>query len=56
MFSDKSHYLLLRDPGSGKVVAFSHFQFVWDDEDEPEEPVVYCFELHVAVTEQVCIL
>jgi hypothetical protein len=53
MFSDKSHYLLLTYPGTGEVAAFTHFQFVWDDDDEPEYPVLYCFELHVDSSMQV---
>ena len=54
MFSDKSHYLLLRAPGSARIVAFSHFQVVWDDEEEPQRPVLYCFELQVHTDIQVC--
>ena len=56
MFSKKSHFLVMKVPdtsGGQEVVAFSHFQFVWDDEDEPEHPVLYCFELHVSEQHQV---
>jgi ribosomal protein S18 acetylase RimI-like enzyme len=28
-------------------VAFVVFRFVWDDDDEPEYPVLYCYELQV---------
>ena len=41
-----SIFLLVSD-GDGKVIAFLMFQFTWDDEDEPEYPVVYVYELQV---------
>eukprot|EP00602_Paraphysomonas_sp_CaronLab_P012975 CAMPEP_0185041966 /NCGR_PEP_ID=MMETSP1103-20130426/41895_1 /TAXON_ID=36769 /ORGANISM="Paraphysomonas bandaiensis, Strain Caron Lab Isolate" /LENGTH=86 /DNA_ID=CAMNT_0027581917 /DNA_START=46 /DNA_END=303 /DNA_ORIENTATION=+ len=46
MFSDKSCFLLLVD-GDDEVQAYTHYQFTWDDEDEPEYPVLYCYELMV---------
>lgn len=55
MYSEKSHYLILKSPETGEVAAFVHFQFVWDDEDEPEFPVLYCFELHVSIAYQVVV-
>lgn len=30
-----------------ETVAFVVFRFVWDDEDDPEYPVLYCYELQV---------
>ena len=30
------------------IVAFTMYRFDWDDEDEPEHPVLYCYELQVA--------
>jgi len=29
------------------IVGFTIYRFDWDDEDEPEHPVVYCYELQV---------
>lgn len=29
------------------LLAFSMFKFTWDDEDEPEFPVLFCYELQV---------
>ena len=34
------------------VVAFTIYRFDWDDDDEPEHPVLYCYELHVDATSQ----
>jgi len=30
-----------------EIVAFTIYRFDWDDEDEPEHPVLYCYELQV---------
>ena len=30
-----------------EVSAFVSFRFLWDDDDEPEYPVLYCYELQV---------
>lgn len=46
MFSERSHYLMILNPNS-EIIAFSHFQFVWDDDDDPDIPVLYCFEIQV---------
>ena len=53
MFSEKSHYLILKTQSSTDIVAYTHFQTVWDDEDEPHYPVLYCFELQVCADMQV---
>ena len=30
-----------------ELIAFVMFRFEWDDEDEPEHPVVFCYEIQV---------
>ncbi len=30
------------------IIAFASFRFEWDDEEEPEYPVLYCYELQVS--------
>ena len=34
------------------IVAFALFRFEWDDEEEPEYPVLYCYELQIRSTFQ----
>ena len=36
----------------GPIVAFTLFRFEWDDEEEPEYPVLYCYELQIRSTFQ----
>ena len=31
----------------GQLVAYTIFRFEWDDEEEPEYPVLYCYELQI---------
>ena len=31
--------------GAGSLAAFTIFRFEWDDDEEPEYPVLYCYEL-----------
>jgi len=49
MFSPLSHYILVQDNSYGDtdLVGFVHYQFTWDDEDEPEFPVIFCYELQI---------
>lgn len=49
MFSPQSHYIIVMNnmDDTRRVAAFLHYQFTWDDEDEPTQGVVYCFELQV---------
>ena len=37
-----------------KIIAYAMFRFDWDDEDEPEYPVLYCYELQVSTKYQGC--
>lgn len=30
-----------------ELVAFAMFRFEWDDEDEPEHPVLFCYEIQI---------
>jgi len=39
---------------SRKCVAYTMFRFEWDDEEEPEYPVCYCYELQVSPSVQGC--
>lgn len=41
--SDASGMKVNRD-----LVAFVMFRFEWDDEDEPEHPVLFCYEIQVS--------
>jgi N-alpha-acetyltransferase 40 len=53
VFSSKSRFLTLaplQDPF--EIKAYVIFRFEWDDEDEPEYPVAYCYELQVSVSFQ----
>ena len=34
------------------IVGYTVFRFEWDDEEEPEHPVLYCYELQVSKTVQ----
>lgn len=43
MWEDEAWYLVARDEESGKAIAFSHFRFDMDYDDE----VVYCYEIQV---------
>lgn len=52
VFDKRSRFILLLDPESEEVVAYVIFRFEWDDEDEPEYPVLYCYELQVAKSVQ----
>jgi len=47
---DPNKQLASVDPSD--VVAFTIYRFDWDDDDEPEHPVLYCYELHVDATSQ----
>ena len=38
------------------IVAFALFRFEWDDEEEPEYPVLYCYELQIRSTFQAAVL
>lgn len=33
-----------------ELVAFAMFRFEWDDEDEPEHPVLFCYEIQICDT------
>ena len=35
---------------NNKLVAFTMFRFEWDDEDEPEHPVLFCYEIQICET------
>jgi hypothetical protein len=38
------------DASHGELVAFTMFRFEWDDEDEPEYPVLFCYEIQICET------
>lgn len=44
--------LLSRKDNPLETVAYAIFRFVWDDDDEPEYPVLYCYELQVEKSAQ----
>ena len=51
LFHRLSRFLLIKDE-SNKIVAYSMLRFTWDDDDEPEYPVLYVYELQVAKTHE----
>ena len=51
VFDKRSRFILLQD-SKQEVVAYVIFRFEWDDEDEPEYPVLYCYELQVSQATQ----
>mmetsp|Transcript_30986 Transcript_30986/g.29598 ORF Transcript_30986/g.29598 Transcript_30986/m.29598 type:complete len:217 (-) Transcript_30986:83-733(-) len=36
-----------REVANKRLVAFAMFRFEWDDEDEPEHPVLFCYEVQI---------
>jgi GNAT superfamily N-acetyltransferase len=46
LFHPSSYFLLVQSADQA-LVAFSMFKFTWDDEDEPEFPVLFTYELQV---------
>ena len=51
---DPGAFFLLVHAADGTLVAFSMFKFSWDDEEEPEFPVLFCYELQVSALFQGC--
>jgi ribosomal protein S18 acetylase RimI-like enzyme len=49
IFGKDSRFLLVHSP-SGELIGFTMFKFEWDDIDEPEYPVCYCYELQIKST------
>lgn len=47
IFSSDSKFLLLRSATTQTIAAWVMFKFDWDDLDEPEHPVLFCYELQV---------
>mmetsp|Transcript_31420 Transcript_31420/g.53021 ORF Transcript_31420/g.53021 Transcript_31420/m.53021 type:complete len:212 (+) Transcript_31420:55-690(+) len=48
IFHLAARFLYIVNPSkSEEVLAFTVFRFEWDDDDEPEFPVLYCYELQV---------
>lgn len=51
LFAPMSRYILLVNPqNANEVKAFTMFRFEWDDEEEPEHPVLFCYEVQVDST------
>lgn len=47
IFSNDSKFLILRSASTQSIAAYIMFKFDWDDLDEPEHPVLFCYELQV---------
>ena len=47
IFSADSKFLILRSAESQSIAAWVMFKFDWDDLDEPEHPVLFCYEIQV---------
>lgn len=53
LFARDARFLIIRDPSlDDLMVGWSMFKFDWDDVDEPEHPVLYCFELQIRSSQQ----
>lgn len=53
MFAPASRFILLVNPADETdILAFSMFRFEWDDEEEPEHPVLFCYEVQVPAAHQ----
>lgn len=49
LFAADSKFILLYNESNGnELVGWSMFKFDWDDLDEPEHSVLFCYELHVS--------
>jgi hypothetical protein len=46
LFSVDSKFLLLKNTDD-KIIGWVMFKFDWDDLDEPEHPVLFCYELQI---------
>jgi ribosomal protein S18 acetylase RimI-like enzyme len=50
LFLPTSRFLLLttsNNPEDYNIVGYCMYRFEWDDEEEPEHPVLYCYEVQV---------
>lgn len=48
VFNKMSRFITISTCEDGiDIIAYIIFRFVWDDDDEPEFPVAYCYELQV---------
>ena len=51
IFSTNAKFLIVRsertEEAEGIIVGWAMFKFEWDDLDEPEHPVCFCYEIHV---------
>ncbi len=53
MFVPSSRFIMLVNPvDESDIMAFAMFRFEWDDEEEPEHPVLFCYELQVQSAHQ----
>ena len=51
LFASTSNFMVAKD-SQGKIVGFIMFRFCYDDNEEPEFPVLYVYELNVAASER----
>ncbi len=58
LFSADSKFLLVFDRSEGLeiLIAWSMFKFEWDDPEVRDQPVLYCYEIHVSNTHRGCSL
>ena len=47
IFSYNSKFIILRHLHTNDIIAWCVFKFEWDDLDEPEHGVLFCYELQV---------
>jgi hypothetical protein len=50
LFAADAKFLLVFNQESGNLAGWTMFKFDWDDLDEPEYCVLFCYELHVSPT------
>ena len=48
LFSSRSKFLVVIDNSkSNLIISFAMFKFEYDDEEEPEHPVLFCYEVQI---------
>ena len=48
LFSPRSKFLVVANSSEpDNIIAFTMFKFEFDDEEEPEHPVLFCYELQI---------
>ena len=49
LFSNTSKFIICREIGSNEIMGYCVYKFEWDDMDEPEFSVLFCYELQIDI-------